>query len=182
MPLLYYESPVAVFTPEARRALARVTSLWQGEGTATILPKCAFEAIDQPHDLPPIARYPMSRSGICIVGYSFRLAPLFYRLGGSNLLWWGWSATRKALLAADWQYQRAVDDPVIAEIIQHLFGQPVQAAQRYATAEQPTFLDTLPNIEHIWTRELFRQNQGASWPPVPFLGYEAIHLCIADHD
>ena len=144
MTLLYYELPVAVFTPEARRALARVASPWRGEGTATILPKFAFEAIDQPHDLPPIARYPMSRSGICIVGYSFRLAPLLYQLGGSHLLWWGWSATRKAFLAADWQYQRAMDDPVIAEIIQHLFGQPVRATQRHTAHPQQTFLDTLP--------------------------------------
>jgi hypothetical protein len=126
MTLLYHEVPVAVFTPEVRRAITRTALLdpWadlgrEGEGTAAVLSQPVLEA---GIPLPPIAMYPLYRAGICLSGYSSRLALLFNQV--RDLTWWGWPVLGKAFLAADWQYRRPLDDPAIREVIYQLFEQP----------------------------------------------------------
>lgn len=98
MTLLYHEVPVAVFTPEVRRAITRVAlrDPWtelggKEEGTAAVLSQSVLEA---GIPLPPIAMYPLYRAGICLSGYSSRLAPLFKEI--RDLTWWGWPVSGKA--------------------------------------------------------------------------------------
>jgi hypothetical protein len=123
------ELPVTVFTPDEREAIRAASKLdpWldiehEGEGTALVLSRAA---LDEKISLPPAAMFPVYRSGLCIHGYSPRLLPLLKLVGGSHLAWWGWPKSEIALMAAGWQYQRAIDDPLIQEVLFRLVGQPL---------------------------------------------------------
>jgi hypothetical protein len=154
----YQEISVAVFSPEVRRAIARAalvdpwTDLGQeGEGTAAVLSQSLLET---GIPLPPVARYPMFRPGISLTGYCSQLAPLFQRIGAQDLAWWGWPLSRRAFIAADWRYQRALDDPIIQEIIGQLVGQAVQVQVTVHTA-QPVSAVVTQILESLAGRAFF---------------------------
>lgn len=119
----YEQIPVAVFTACKQQAILHIWqhNFWKlggGRGTAPILSMAALEEMS----LPPAARYPLRRAGICIYGYTPHLTWLLEEAGGIDLAWWGWSEVGIVLLAAGWPYQQALDDPGISAIVQRLFG------------------------------------------------------------
>lgn len=119
----YEQIPVAVFTACEQQAILHIWqhNFWKlggGRGTAPILSMAALEEMS----LPPAARYPLRRAGICIYGYTPHLTWLLEEAGGIDLAWWGWYEVGIVLLAAGWPYQQALDDLGISAIVQRLFG------------------------------------------------------------
>jgi hypothetical protein len=115
------ELAVVVLTPAEQQALLHTSQLdpWNaGGGTALVLPMTTFEEMQ----LPPVARYALPRTGMCIYGYTPHLTWLLKEAGGSGLAWWGWPEAGVALLAAGWAYQRALDDPLLRAVVCRLFS------------------------------------------------------------
>lgn len=141
---------VVVFTPPERLAILRAWQYhpWErGTGTASILTSEALEKMA----LPPIARYPLQRAGVCMYEYTRCLTRLLEEIGGSDLAWWGWPESGITLLAAGWPYQRVYDDPLLRVVLHRLscssFSLPRMEPRLPLTF--PLFLPDAERAQHL---------------------------------